>query len=79
MAHVEATFLAWIDASGLGVKDPYAHFLEHGVALSPGAQFGAPRFVRLNFGTQRTRLEEALGRMAAACRVSSASRPSPTG
>lgn len=79
MAHVEATFLAWIDASGLGVKDPYAHFLEHGVALSPGAQFGDPRFVRLNFGTQRSRLEEALGRMDAACRVSSASRPNPTG
>lgn len=63
MAHVEATYLAWIDASGLGVEDPQAHFLAHGVALSPGAQFGAPQFVRLNFGTQRARLAEALGRM----------------
>jgi cystathionine beta-lyase len=63
MAHVEATYLAWIDASGLGVEDPYAHFLERGVALSPGSQFGAPRFARLNFGTQRARLEEALRRM----------------
>jgi len=33
------------------------------VALSPGAQFGAPAFVRLNFGTQRARLAEALARM----------------
>ncbi|OFZ87280.1 MAG: hypothetical protein A2W21_06545 [Betaproteobacteria bacterium RBG_16_66_20] len=73
MAHVEATYLAWIDASGLGVPDPYRHFLKHGVAMSPGAQFGAPGFVRLNFGTQRSRLEQALKR------ISSASRPSPRG
>lgn len=63
MASLEATYLAWLDATGLGIKDPYAHFLEFGVALSPGAQFGAPRFVRLNFGTQRARLTEALRRM----------------
>jgi len=63
MAHTEATYLAWIDASGLGVEDPYAHFLARGVALSPGAQFGSPSFVRLNFGTQRARLIEALERM----------------
>jgi putative C-S lyase len=63
IAHVEATYLAWIDCSALGVADPWQHFLHHGVALSPGAQFGAPRFVRLNFGTQRARLEQALERM----------------
>jgi putative C-S lyase len=66
MAHVEATYLAWIDCSGLASADPHALFLEHGVALSPGAQFGEPRFVRLNFGTQRARLREALARMRAA-------------
>ena len=66
MAHVEATYLAWIDASALGVKDPAAHFLAHGVALSPGEQFGAPGYVRLNFGTQRARLDAALARMASA-------------
>ncbi len=63
MAHVEATYLAWIDASGLGISDPYKYFLDRGVALSPGAQFGAPGFVRLNFGTQRALLEKALQRM----------------
>ena len=73
MAHVEATYLAWIDCSSLGVKDPHAHFLEHGVALSPGSQFGDARFVRLNFGTQRSRLQEALKR------ITSASRQSPRG
>jgi bifunctional pyridoxal-dependent enzyme with beta-cystathionase and maltose regulon repressor activities len=72
MAHVEATYLAWIDCASLGVKDPYQHFLGRGVALSPGAQFGAPQFVRLNFGTQRARLGEALRRMGAA-----AERPAP--
>ncbi|MGH8739215.1 MAG: MalY/PatB family protein [Burkholderiales bacterium] len=66
MAHVEATYLAWIDAGELGAQDPHALFLEHGVALSPGAQFGAEQFVRLNFGTQRARLAEALRRMARA-------------
>lgn len=66
MAHVEATYLAWIDANDLGVKDAHAHFLAHGVALSPGDQFGAPGYVRLNFGTQRARLREALERMASA-------------
>ena len=64
MAHVEATYLAWIDASGLGVADPLRAFPRtSGVALSPGAQFGAPGFVRLNFGTQRALLEKALQRM----------------
>jgi putative C-S lyase len=66
MAHVEATYLAWIDATALGLKDAAAHFLAHGVALSPGEQFGAPGYVRLNFATQRARLEAALERMASA-------------
>ena len=73
LAHVEATYLAWIDASGLGLADPHQHFLERGVAMSPGAQFGSPQFVRLNFGTQRAVLEQALER------ISSASRLNPTG
>ncbi|HJS36841.1 MAG TPA: PatB family C-S lyase [Burkholderiales bacterium] len=66
MAHVEATYLAWIDARALGVADAHTLFLAHGVALSPGEQFGAPGFVRLNFGTQRARLDAALARMASA-------------
>jgi putative C-S lyase len=62
-AHVEATYLAWIDCAPLALADPHAHFLQHGVALSPGAQFGRPSFVRLNLGTQRSRLQAALARM----------------
>ena len=68
VAHVEATYLAWVDCSSLSEEDPSELFLRHGVALSPGAQFGAPRFARLNFGTQRKRLAQALDRMASALR-----------
>jgi bifunctional pyridoxal-dependent enzyme with beta-cystathionase and maltose regulon repressor activities len=66
MAHTEATYLAWIDCTPLQLSDPHAFFIENGVALSPGAQFGEPGFVRLNFATQRARLGEALRRMSAA-------------
>jgi bifunctional pyridoxal-dependent enzyme with beta-cystathionase and maltose regulon repressor activities len=66
MAHVEATYLAWIDCASLNVPSPYEFFLKSGVALSPGAQFGDPRYVRLNFGTQKSRLREALTRMSGA-------------
>jgi putative C-S lyase len=69
MAHVEATYLAWIDCARLGLKDPQGHFLQHGVGLSPGSQFGEGNFVRLNFGTQRSILEQALSRMTKAVRA----------
>jgi len=74
-AHVEATYLAWIDASSLGEgRDAYPLFLQAGVALSPGPQFSGPGgFVRLNFATQRERLAEALARMTRAA----AARPAP--
>ncbi len=66
MTHVEATYLAWIDARGAGIVDPACFFEEAGVGLSDGADFGAPGYVRLNFGCRRALLEEALQRMAAA-------------
>jgi cystathionine beta-lyase len=71
MAHVEATYLAWIDCSS--IPDAADLFLHNGVAVYPGAQFGDPRFVRLNFGTQRSLVQEALKR------IRNASRPSPRG
>jgi len=65
---VEATYLAWIDARGLGVEEPQRFFERAGVGLSDGADFGAggEGFVRLNFGCPRATLDEALRRMAAA-------------
>jgi cystathionine beta-lyase len=77
LAHVEATYLAWIDCSAMGLPDAHAHFITHGVALSPGSQFGDARFVRLNFGTQRAVLKNALERISASLRISSTQ--SPTG
>lgn len=67
MTHVEATYLAWIDARGLGVDDPVAFFEAAGVGLSGGSAFGAPGWVRLNFGCPAATLDAALGRMIAAC------------
>ncbi len=66
MTHVEATYLAWIDTRETGISDPAGFFEECGVGLSDGKDFGAPGFVRLNFGCSRVLLARALERMAAA-------------
>ncbi|OSM53068.1 aspartate aminotransferase, partial [Aeromonas salmonicida subsp. salmonicida] len=63
LARHQATYLAWIDVSALGLDDPIAFFEQAEVGLSPGAQFGNGQFVRLNFGCTRARLTEALARM----------------
>jgi cystathionine beta-lyase len=65
--HVEATYLAWLDARALHLPEPAKFFENHGVGLSDGVPFGAPPgFLRLNFGCPRTQLDEALARMAKA-------------
>jgi cystathionine beta-lyase len=56
----QATFLAWIDASGLGVDDAQAYFEAKGVGPSPGVDFGDDNFVRINFGCPREYLEQAI-------------------
>jgi cysteine-S-conjugate beta-lyase len=63
ITHVEATYLAWIDARTTGIENPGRFFEEVGVGLSNGVDFDAPGFVRLNFGCNRALLEEALQRM----------------
>ena len=76
MAHVEATYLAWVDAAALGrmrgVENPQQFFEQAGVGLSDGVDFGrGPRgehndgsnFVRLNFGCPRALLDTALDRL----------------
>ncbi len=67
VSHVEATYLAWIDARGLGVDDPAAFFEAAGVGLSSGVDFGLPGWVRLNFGCPQATLDAALERMRLAC------------
>ena len=63
----EGTYMAWLDCRGAGLdENPYKFFLEKArVALQDGENFGkgGEGFVRLNFGTRRSLLDEALERM----------------
>ncbi|MDK9687957.1 PatB family C-S lyase [Halomonas sp. LC1] len=63
----ESTYLAWLDMRDAGLGETPAQTLleKAGVALSEGAAFGCPGFVRLNFGTTASQLEAALSRMDA--------------
>jgi cystathionine beta-lyase len=67
MHRIEATYLAFLDLTAFGLPDPVA-FLEKeaAVGLSDGADFGAPGFVRLNFGCPPLVLQNALNRMGRA-------------
>ena len=67
--HVEGTFLAWLDVSALRLPNPAACFEAHGLGLSDGEEFGAPGYLRFNFGCPRSLLAagiERLGNAAAA-------------
>ena len=64
MPHIEATYLAWLDCRNADLgDDPVAALEEAGVGLSDGRWFGAPGFVRLNFGCPRSVLEAGLQRI----------------
>jgi cystathionine beta-lyase len=64
--HVEATYLAWIDARTLPIDSPAQFFEKAGVGLSDGKDFGKSGYLRLNFGCPRATLARALDRMATA-------------
>ncbi len=59
----QATYLGWIDASGLNAGNPTKLFYRAGLGVSPGADFGEPQFVRVNFGCTKATLEDALSRL----------------
>lgn len=62
----EATFLAWLDCSALGLADPARFFLDRAqVALSDGPPFGTgcEQYVRLNFATSRALLDRIVAAM----------------
>jgi cystathionine beta-lyase len=61
----QATFLAWIDCSGLGVESPQKYFENKGVGPSPGIDFGDKNCVRINFGCPRSQLEQAIALLKA--------------
>lgn len=65
MTHIEATYLAWLDISALGLTNATAFFEQHGLGFSDGAPFGVAKdtHVRLNFGCTRATLVEALARL----------------
>ncbi|MCE8032916.1 MAG: PatB family C-S lyase [Halomonas sp.] len=69
MSVPQSTYLAWLDlrrAEGLAGRQGSPQRIlmqEAGVALSDGADFGWPGFVRLNFGTTAAQLDEALLRL----------------
>ncbi|HSD36871.1 MAG TPA: PatB family C-S lyase [Rhodocyclaceae bacterium] len=65
---VEATYLTWLDCRELTKEKQtaMAFFEAHGVLMSDGRDFGAPGFLRLNFGCSRSVLSEALSRMQSA-------------
>lgn len=67
--HVEATYLAWLDARALPVASPAQFFENAGVGLSDGKDFGEPGYLRLNFGCPRATLTQALERMAVALKT----------
>ncbi len=66
----EATFLAWLDCTGLGWgDDPAAVFLERGrISLNDGLFFGTggAGHVRMNVGTHPDLVREGVARMATA-------------
>jgi cystathionine beta-lyase len=62
--HVEGTYLQWIDFRPLGIADPYRWLQEYPKILpNNGKPFGIEGYVRINFGTTRARLAEALDRI----------------
>lgn len=62
----QATYLAWVDCSPLGLENPGKHFHDVGrVRFNPGTDFSptATQFVRINVGTSREIIAEGVHRM----------------
>jgi len=68
----EATYLAWLDCTALGLAVPAGQFfLDHArVGLNAGETFGERygAFARINFATSPAILEQILARMSDALR-----------
>lgn len=66
IAHLEGTYLAWMDVSHIGDSQEISQRLrtQHNVWLNPGDMYGQPGFLRINLATQHQRLEEAASRIA---------------
>jgi cystathionine beta-lyase len=62
----EATYLAWLDLTGVGLPDPVERALSGGVMLSRGPDYGPGNELatRLAFATSAERLERIVDRLA---------------
>lgn len=72
-AQTQGTYLVWLDCRALGMNDAQlkAFFIQQaGVGLNPGISFGTPGagHMRLNIGTRREVLKQALGQIRDAVR-----------
>ncbi len=65
--NIEATYLAWIDCSALGLDNPAVYLeKEAGLYLSDGAYFSSPQHIRFNYGCPHSRVLEGLAKIKAA-------------
>lgn len=60
----QATFLLWVDASGLEHANTQRWCESRNVGPSPGVDFGAPKYFRLNYGCSRDYLIDAVERLS---------------
>lgn len=66
LPHTEGTYLQWLDFRAYGLDSDKTWRDRAGIIVNDGSGFGAPGYVRLNFGTTRANLEQALNRIQAA-------------
>jgi cystathionine beta-lyase len=60
----EGTYFGWLDCSRIFARDPAEFFLQEArVAVSKGSHFGASGHIRINYGCERSLLQDALQRM----------------
>lgn len=63
---IEATYLAWIDCSQLGLENPAVYLEEDaGLFLSDGTYFASPQHIRFNYGCSHERVLEGLAKIKA--------------
>ena len=66
----QATYLMWVDCASIvgesGDTTEFCRFLrdETGLFVSAGAQYGGPRFFRINLGCPRSLVDDGLSRLA---------------
>jgi cysteine-S-conjugate beta-lyase len=63
LAPLQATYLAWLNVSDLGLENTESYFAKAGLGISPGAQFGESGYIRFNFGAPEQTLQEGLQRL----------------